>query len=428
MQNRKAVLGRGLTLALALWLVLMAAGSCAAPGGPAKVSFNEDNVLIINGKKVFPIGFSDGPPLNSKTPEGRNGYEELRRGGGLFLRTGVRGNYDEDAIDPKIWQREKVIMDTAARYGMFCWTNLHQLSSLEEGSREKEAMLRQVVNRFKDHPGHLVWKNVDEAQWAGNPVEPMVRAYKLIKELDPYHPVGLTQAPRGTVQELQPYNAAADLLLLDIYPISYPPGKHSLLANKEISMVGDWTRFIKEAADGKPIWMVLQICWTGVTEPGKTLRFPTFAQERFMTYQAIINGARGLIFRGGNLERSLNPEDAVLGWNWTYWKKILRPLLEEINENSPLAEVMIAPDSKLPIAVNDPNSEIEFCVREVGEDLYILACKREGATIQVEFRNLPDWAGEGEVLYESPRTVKAEAGKFTDWFAPFDVHVYHFRP
>lgn len=32
----------------------------------------------------------------------------------------------------------------------------------------------------------------------------MVRAYRIIKELAPCHPVGLTQAPLGTVDDLRP--------------------------------------------------------------------------------------------------------------------------------------------------------------------------------------------------------------------------------
>ena len=31
---------------------------------------------------------------------------------------------------------------------------------------------------------------------------------------------------------------------------------------------------------------------------------------------------------------------------------------------------------------------------------------------------------DGEVLFESPRRVKAADGQFTDWFAGNDVHVY----
>ena len=105
-------------------------------------------------------------------------------------------------------------------------------------------------------------------------------------------------------------------------------------------------------AEGKmPVWMTLQIAWSGVIKPGKTLRFPTFAEERFMTYQAIINGARGLIYFGGHIPKAMAPEDAALGWNWRFWKRVLRPVIEEIGEKSPLQPALVAPDSKLPIAV-----------------------------------------------------------------------------
>jgi len=407
---------------LAVLFVVLAVSSLAAAQKKPRVTINQDGVLVVNGEKVLPIGFSNGPQPGARTPDGRYAFEEIKDAGGTFFRTGVTGNenWDEETI-----KKEQVWMDSTAQFGLYCWPRLRELSSLEEGNEKKELMLRRVINLFKNHPGLLVWKNVDEPQWGGNPVEPMIRAYKLIKELDPNHPVGLTHAPRGTVEQLRPYVTAADVLLLDIYPVGFPPGMHSLLPNKEISMVGDYTKFIKEVADGKPVWMVLQIAWSGVVKPGKTLRFPTFAQERFMTYQALINGARGLVYFGGNLEQAMPPEDARLGWNWTFWRKVLRPVLEEVGNKSPLAPALVAADSKLPVRVSGAN-DVEFRVREVGESIYILACKREGETVQVEFSGLPGRVGRGEVIYESPRTVQAKDGKFTDWFAPFDVHVYCF--
>jgi hypothetical protein len=407
---------------LAILLVVAAASSlCLAQGG-SRVTLNQDGVLVVNGQKILPIGFSNGPPPDGRTPDGRPAFLEIKETGGTFFRTGM---WTGQKWGPALIEQEQVWMDAAAQYGLHCWPQLRELSSLEQGDTQKELLLRQVIDRFKNHPGLLLWKNVDEPQWGKHPVEPMIRAYRLIRQLDPNHPVGLTQAPRGTVEQLRPYSDAADILLLDIYPIGYPPGRHSLLPNKEISMVGDYTKFIKQAAGDKPVWMVLQIAWSGVVQPGKTLRFPTFPQERFMTYQAIINGARGLIYFGGNVEQAMTPEDAKLGWNWTFWRRVLRPVLEEVGNNSPLAPVLVAPDSKLPIRIKGAG-DVEFCVREVGSDIYILACKREGETIEVEFSGLPDWAGKGQVMYESPRTIEAKKGKFTDWFAPFDVHVYRF--
>lgn len=387
------------------------------------VTINSNLVLVLNGRPVFPIGFTTGPPPNGNTPEGKNGLRELADAGGLFVRTGPAGHdWDEATI-----AKEREWMRAAARNGMYCWPFLRELASIGPGDTRREALLRRVVSEFKDHPALLAWKGADEPEWGKLPLEPLLRGYRILKELDSNHPVVTIQAPRGTVESLRPYNAASDIIGMDIYPISYPPGTHSLLPNKTPSLVGEHTRIIMQVAEGKlPVWMVLQISWSGVLKPGKTLRMPTFPEERFMAYQAIINGARGLVFFGGNNPGALAPEDAKLGWNWRFWKRVLRPLIEEIGLHSPLHPALVAPNSSLPIKVSGAD-DIEFCVRESGRDLFILACKTGPDTVQVEFSGLPASAGTGEVLYEPPRTVQASEGRFRDWFAPYDVHVYRFK-
>ena len=408
-------------------LQLAAAGLLLSSSLPASaashVRIDADLALTIDGKKVFPIGFTMPPPPDGKTPDGHDAIGELARAGTTFLRTGVMGGpWDDEAI-----AREQQWQDAAARNGMHCWVFLRELGDLGTNQSQREAMLRKVVTRFRDHLGMGVWKGVDEPEWGKHAVPPLVRAREIIRELDTNHPVAVTHAPRGTVASLRPYNAAADITGADIYPVGYPPGGHSLGTNKHISMVGDYTRTMMEVADGKmPVWMILQISWSGVIKPGKTLRFPTFAEERYMVYEAIINGARGLIFFGGHIEKAMSPQDATLGWNWNFWDRVLRPVVEEIGRHSPLYLALTAPNSKLPITVHGADG-VEFCAREVGNDLFLLACKREGATEQAQFRGLPAGASEGEVLHESPRTVTAAGGQFTDWFGPFEVHVYRFR-
>lgn len=387
------------------------------------VTINSDNVLLINGKKVFPIGFTTAPLPGAKAPNGKEGIQELADAGGLFMRTGAHGtNWSEETF-----ATEQQWEDAAARCGMYCWVFLRELAVLGKHDAAKEAMLRRVVNQFKDHPGMAIWKGADEPEWGKIKVEPLKRAYDIIHELDTNHPVNLMQAPRGTVQTLRPYNAACDTLGADIYPISYPPGKHSLLKNKDLNIVGDYTRKMMDVAEGKkPVWMVLQIAWSGVAKPGQTLRFPTFPEERFMTYEAIINGARGLVYFGGNVTQTLNERDAQLGWNWTFWDRVLRPVMEEIGTHSPLAPALVAPASQLPVTVSDTKN-IEFCVREVGDEIFLLACRRSGETAQVEFAKLPVQDGTYELMYEEPRNVKVSGGKFKDWFAPYEVHVYRLK-
>jgi hypothetical protein len=89
----------------------------------------------------------------------------------------------------------------------------------------------------------------------------------------------------------------------------------------------------------------------------------------------------------------------------------------------------VAPDSRLPVRVQGASAGIEYVVRESGRDIYVLACKREGATVEAEFTGLPTGVVAGEVVFEEPRKVELKNGAFKDWFAPFDVHVYRFtRP
>jgi hypothetical protein len=411
----------GIFLLFALSLCNLAPPALAQTGSVITVS--ADNILVINGRKVFPIGFSPGPPNNGKTPNGGDALQELRDAGALLFRMSQTTDWDSTVVS-----NQMVALDWANQHGMFCWVNLRELSKFAAGDTATEAALRNIVDTFRSHPGLGLWKNFDEAWWGGVSVADLQRGYNVIKQEDTNHPIVQTHAPRGTLQDLQPYNVAADILALDIYPVGYPPGANSLLTNKEISMVGDWTDFLGQVANGqKETWMIEQIAWSGVTPPAKTLRFPTFQQERFMAYEAIIRGARGLMFFGANIAGTLTPQDAALGWNWTFWNDVLKPVVRQLGDNSLLADALVITNSGLPITMSATTfPDVEFCVREVPPYLYIIASKREGATIQATFNGLPTWATTGELLYESPRIVTVAGGQFTDWFGPFEVHAYRF--
>jgi hypothetical protein len=71
-------------------------------------------------------------------------------------------------------------------------------------------------------------------------------------------------------------------------------------------------------------------------------------------------------------------------------------------------------------------AEVEYRAREAGNQIFILAAKREGATVEVKFSGLPADVSIGDLLYEAPRKVTAHSGTFTDWFGPNEVHIYRF--
>jgi len=119
-------------------------------------------------------------------------------------------------------------------------------------------------------------------------------------------------------------------------------------------------------------------------------------------------------------------QDRAYGWSWTFYDRVLKPVLDELRPDGPLYPALIAPKSNLAVHVTG-SSGLEYTVREAGSYIYLLAAEREGPTVHVTFSGLPANLDQGEVLYESPRTVKVAGGQFTDWFGPNEVHVYRFR-
>ncbi|MGZ4973547.1 MAG: hypothetical protein ACXWJB_03130 [Limisphaerales bacterium] len=389
-----------------------------------RATINGDGVLEIDGKKIFPIGFTTSPSPNGQTPHGKNAIAELADAGATFLRAGPLGK----AWSEERFASEKQMQDAAARYRLHCWVNLREAVDLKHNTKEHEALLRRIVMTFKDHPGMGVWKGADEPAWGKVPIQQTEQAYKLLKSLDGNHTLAIIQAPQGLAPDLsnlKSYNPACDILGFDVYPIGYPPGRHSqfVKTNSEISMVGDFTKMAMQISGAeKSVWMTLQISWSGVVNKGKTLRFPTYPEQRFMAYQAIINGARGLMYFGGNETPAMTDRDKKLGWNWRYWDDVLRRVIEEIGSRSPVYPALVAPESKLPVKATGEG--IEFCVREVGNEIFLLACNRSHQTEQVTFSGLGSASGNTAVLFEEPRVALAKDGTLTDWFGPFEVHAY----
>ncbi len=409
------------------WLCQVALLSVVAwPGFAADalqhVRLGADGRFFINDAAVFPIGYAAGPPVGALAPDGKPALEELRREGYIFQRwacpAGKWGPESEQQLD--------ALLAESNRLGTKVVISIRDLQHVKPGEQAKIAELRRVVTKYRNNPAIVFWLALDEPQWGRVPPEDLRIFYQTVHELDPNHPVWLNQAPRGTVEQLRLYNPVQDIGGMDIYPVGYPPGGHSAIANKALSVTGDYTKIIGEATNHeKPLLMYLQICWSGVTKPGKTLRFPTFPDERYMSYQAIIDGARGLVYFGGGVQACWNDNDTAYGWNWTFYNRVLRPVLEELRPDGPLYPALAAPNSKLPVRVEGAR-DVEYTVREAGDFIYILAAKREGETVQASFSGLPANVRGGEVLFEAPRTVKVEGGRFTDWFGPNEVHAYRF--
>jgi hypothetical protein len=370
---------------------------------------------------VFPLALSNGPPTTA-------GLKRVAAAGATHVRTGIP-DWSLELADGQL-QNERAKLDAAQAAGLRCWVWLGATPNLppRPGS-DRERLLTRIVDGLKGHPAIGAWKGIDEPAWGKVPAAGLVRAYRKIKQLDPTHPLVLIQAPRATAAQLAPYRPACDVMGVDIYPVSYPPGIHAGGRNRDLSVVGDVTRTLVAAARAKPVWTTLQIAWSGVTKPGAVPRFPTLHDERFMAYQAIVAGARGLAFFGGHLPQVMRPADARVGWNWAFWTQVLEPLLRELSSTA-VSPALVAPNAK--IAVKASERDVAVSTRAAGGFVYVLAVRRGAATSQVRFSGLPAGVGGGQVLFEYVhhefRGVAVRGGAFHDWLGPHDARVYRFKP
>ena len=403
-------------------------------------------VTVRDGEKVFPLGLSNPPPAGVKAPSGKDGLKEVASAGVSVIRTG-RGDWSLARSDQQI-AAEVALEDAADAVGVGCWLQLSDTANLPaQSGSATEQLLAKIVTALRGHPALFAWKGVDEPRnpFRGeNWIRPdgLTRAYKKIRQLDPDHPVVIIQAPRSTVGQLTPYRPAFDITGVDIFPIAYPPGEHSDSGNRDLGVVGEMARKMTQAAGTKPIWLTLQIAWTGTVKPGSVPVFPTLHNERFMAYQAIVNGARGLMFFGGHLTQITKPADAKAGWNWTFWEQVLRPLVVELTSTA-VAPALVAPAGPV---VRASASDVELVTRQTDAFLYLLAVRTGGATSRVTFSGLPakndgSPIKGGQVLFEyvqepppppiQPghqvfRSVSVSGGTFRDWLGPKDARVYRF--
>jgi hypothetical protein len=393
--------------------------------------------LLVAGKPVFPLGLSDPPPLGSTAPNsGLDAWSEIAGAGVTFVR-----NYTvwtaaglEEQMLPVAQE-----LEAAPKHGLQLWIGLAGV----DNDLTHEALLSQIVNTFKSHPGLGAWKGADEPAHGHVSAAGCVAVYKRLRALDPSHPVVIVEAPRGpgrtlhaqdtplTAAAVRPYAAACDVHGIDIYPVSVPPGRHAggPPVNTDISVVGDMTAIIARTTLRKAIWTTLQIAWSGVLPP-HPLVFPTLQQARFMAYDAIVAGARGLFFFGGHIKQAMNTADRRSGWNWTYWETVQRPLLMELSD-AEHAPALVAPLARLSITANA--RDIALSARMTRGFLYLIVVRKSPtSTGTVHFSGLPPGITHGTVLAHGDsnpaRQLAVARGAFTDPspFAPHNARVYRF--
>jgi IPT/TIG domain len=422
----------GRTAGIALAVVLATSAALAQLPGAARAattSFDRKRTILFDGEPTFPLVLSPGPPLGGQTPWGTDGLTDTVDAGANVYRTGTGATWTSGNISSALaWDR------WAAAHHVYTWPNVSGYSQALPGSA-LDAELTGVVNTLTNDPsGSAIafWKGRDEPWYSDILPSALQFAYCRVTgrgdsswcggelPLDPSHLWVTIEAPRGTPDDLAPYSSVTDVHGVDIYPVT--------LANPspDLSRVGKWTATLDSITPLAPVWTTIQICAHGsIDKTTGSFVVPTFQQERFMAYDAIVNGARSLTFYGGDNPGCFSGSDATYGWNWSFWQQVLEPLVRQLSASSPIGPALVNAAEAPQVTVGGSGTETLVKEGTSPDDLWLIAARDAPGTRTVTFKGLPRWAHRAGVYTES-RTVTASAGSFSDRFGQWDVHVYHF--
>ena len=348
-----------------------------------------DNVCLVNGQPFFPIGLFT-------APESEKALSELARAGFNFI-----GRITCDGIQAPVTPD---VLDKFVKYNLMAVAELrYKMSPQPEERKQWEANQRKFIQELTQHPAFFGYFIADEPLWNGYPLEQLIDIYRFYRQIDPYHPVWINEAPRGAVADCANYARACDITGVDIYPVP-EGGDHSEMADKTISCVGKYADKMRSSVENrKPVWMVLQgIGWADSS--GNTV-CPTWEETRFMAYDSILHGANGIIYWGTYAIR-----------NWDFWKTLFR-IASELRD---MSRVFVSPNIASSPIMTDA-SEIVWVCKEYDGQIYVIAANEGKQIRNAEFRGSS--AKDLHVLFEN-RKVAVRDGAFIDRFGPNEVHIY----
>ncbi len=346
--------------------------------------------LIVSKREFFPFGFYCYSPVNRTLPE-----EEVVKGFNMM------SPYQK--ILPQTLNERKSYMDRCAELGMKVHYNLLSVTggggvgSKDEhiNENEKTELLLNEINTFKDHPALLAWYIADEP--TGNKISPdsLFQIYNIVRKADPWHPVSIVfMAPFISSKK---YADGLDIVMADPYPVPDSP----------VTMVGDVAALLYGEFRGKkPVWIVPQAFgggeWWG--------REPTIQEIRAMTYQSIINGARGIQFF---IRQGLN----LFPKSTSAWAECGQMAIE-IAELTPW---LLSDEETISVSSGNRNIIVTSAVHN--DRLMIMAANRTNLPQRADYSILKPVSGKVKVIFEN-RDILSGNGLFSDQLSAFGTQVY----
>lgn len=211
---------------------------------------------------------------------------------------------DEPAqLEKLVTRQDSKRVSSETRASLERLKDLHAAGKHAEGEKVADAIWK-ALGKQQPYP-ELSMLNV--AGYVERKRKGMLNGYRFLKTIDAANPVWMNHAPRNQIAALAKFNEAADIVGCDMYPAPSFSHNHSDIADQTLSAVGAYTLRMQAASPSKPVWMVLQAFgWNDLLElegaaNQARYRRPNAHELRFMAYDAIVRGARGVLYWGSSM-------------------------------------------------------------------------------------------------------------------------------
>lgn len=263
--------------------------------GSDKVKIRSDGTTLINKKPFFPLGLYIG--WKSAKEERMRALQDIAKAGFNTIHAGVPDLNDYETF-----------LDEAKRLGVYVIS-------------ERTGGLPALVNRFKHKPAVLGWDISDDVDDGTNTPEQVDAFNNQIKSSDPNHITYVSGASTKIVH----FANCSDVVAMQSYPVRVkPPDLSSTYSTMFL------TRQAVAKFNGTAYANLQAFNWAATQRnEDKDARLPNSHELRNMTYQALLAGAKGIIYY------AYNDENWYLPTHQHFWES-LKSLVPEIQSISPM--------------------------------------------------------------------------------------------
>lgn len=366
--------------------------------------FTSDNILILEGKPFFPIGIYSVNPLKRWDPP--TAFDEIKAAGFNSVHT---YEFEPDYLHEYIKSADSVGLKVLIYPG----NSMRDQKDIEN--------VKYYVNNFARSSTILAWYLADEPEQGSISSVEVKRYHDIIKEIDTHH---LTSICVGVSDQYREYVDVSDVFMVDPYPIR--SGQQY-----QVTMVSDCLEAahnaMRTAEINKPLWAVLQ-AFGYQNDENKGWgwdREPTKQEMKAMTYLAIIKGVSGIFYYTYHGSQYFIKDSPI------HWDN-LKTIVGELRDIYPL----LVSDEHEDVVVKAINTEkagsqLFWTVRQVVEGnilikpgIYLIVVNGSKKFVTATFE-VNNYFGVAEVLRED-RTLSCFDGILSDYFEPYEVHIYYF--